>query len=343
MAISLNEVYVVQTTGSHLYQSREQILKGLTYTGPALFSVFSGASRQAGDLPPYLAAAAAIESRAFPVFTYDPSAGEDWASRFTLNANPQMELDWPVHTLAYEDEDSQRVSEDIAFTLVDFVALDRRYAKHLARVPRANWNGNMIPVSESLTPRPGDQEGQLERVPCVLMVDRNQTLQKVLVDEKLIREARRCREIWHSLQELGGIHNSHAERQLALERKARTEPEPREPDRVAPAPGTLPAAPGAAVRAEAPSPEVPQEPSSDEPYIETPRCTTCNECTQINGKMFVYNENRQAYIANPDAGTYAQLVEAAESCQVSIIHPGKPRNPSEPGLEELLKRAEVFR
>jgi hypothetical protein len=42
------------------------------------------------------------------------------------------------------------------------------------------------------------------------------------------------------------------------------------------------------------------------------------------------------------AGTYRQLVEAAESCQVSVIHPGKPRNPKEAGLDELLKRAELF-
>ena len=59
--------------------------------------------------------------------------------------------------------------------------------------------------------------------------------------------------------------------------------------------------------------------------------------------MFAYNDNKQAYIKNPDAGTYAQLVEAAESCQVSIIHPGKPRNPDEPGVAELLQRAESFR
>jgi ferredoxin len=78
--------------------------------------------------------------------------------------------------------------------------------------------------------------------------------------------------------------------------------------------------------------------SAHEAYIETRRCTTCNECTQINDKMFAYNEEKQAYIANPDAGTYAQIVEAAESYQVSIIHPGKPRNPSEPGIEELLGR-----
>ncbi len=57
---------------------------------------------------------------------------------------------------------------------------------------------------------------------------------------------------------------------------------------------------------------------------------------------FTYNANQQSYIADINAGTYAQLVEAAESCQVAIIHPGKPRNPNEPGLEELLKRAEAF-
>jgi hypothetical protein len=58
--------------------------------------------------------------------------------------------------------------------------------------------------------------------------------------------------------------------------------------------------------------------------------------------MFVYNENKQAYIADPDAGTFRQLVEAAEGCQVGIIHPGKPRNPKEPGLDDLIARAEPF-
>jgi hypothetical protein len=50
----------------------------------------------------------------------------------------------------------------------------------------------------------------------------------------------------------------------------------------------------------------------------------------------------QAYIADPDAGTFRQIVEAAESCQVSIIHPGQPREPNEPNLEDLTARAEPF-
>jgi hypothetical protein len=66
------------------------------------------------------------------------------------------------------------------------------------------------------------------------------------------------------------------------------------------------------------------------------------ECIQINDKMFGYDANKQASIGNPDAGTYRQLVKAAESCQVSIIHPGKPRNPDAQGLEELKARAEPY-
>ncbi|MDP1733448.1 MAG: hypothetical protein Q8L44_03695 [Sulfuritalea sp.] len=344
MAIGLNEVYVLQSSSSNLYRFRERLLRGLNYRGPALFSIFSGASGTASGLPPYLMSAAAMESRVFPAFTYDPSAGPNWASRFYLEANPQVDLDWPIQGFAYEDELHQRVSEDLAFTLVDFVASDRRYARHLARVPRQKWNGSMIPVDESLT---RERKGLPDKVPSLLMVDADNVLQKVIVDERLIREARRCREMWHSLQELGGVHNSHAERLLARERKAWEERMQQEAEALAaatPAAVSTPAqialaTPGLVAAAAEQEPER----SPDEAYIETARCSTCDECTQINKQMFAYDGNKQAYIADINAGTYAQLVEAAESCQVSVIHPGKPRNPKEPGLEELLKRAEPFR
>lgn len=336
MAIGLNEVYVLQSSSSNLFQFQDRILKGLTYRGPALFSVFSGVSGETSGLPPYLTAAAAMESRAFPAFSYDPSAGPDWASRFSLEANPQVERDWPVQSFSYEDPEHQRVSENLAFTFVDFAAADRRYAKYLARTPRVQWNDNMIPVEESLR---GERAGLPDKVPSLLMVDGDNMLQKVIVDQRLIREARRCREMWRSLQELGGVHNSHAEKLLARERKAWEERMRQEAETQAPV-AAAPAAPVASASASAPPAE--PERSPGEAYIETARCSSCNECIQINGKMFAYDANQQAYIADISAGTYAQLVQAAESCQVSIIHPGQPRNPQEPGLEELQKRAEPF-
>jgi pyruvate-ferredoxin/flavodoxin oxidoreductase len=79
-----------------------------------------------------------------------------------------------------------------------------------------------------------------------------------------------------------------------------------------------------------------------DPFIDSARCTSCNECTNLNGKMFGYNANKQATIKDADAGTFQQLVVAAERCPVGIIHPGTPRNAKEKDLAKWLKRAEPF-
>jgi pyruvate-ferredoxin/flavodoxin oxidoreductase len=79
-----------------------------------------------------------------------------------------------------------------------------------------------------------------------------------------------------------------------------------------------------------------------EAYIETARCTTCNECTTLNSRMFAYNESKQAYIKDARAGTFAELVTAAERCPAGLIHPGTPLNPKEKNLEKWIKRAEAF-
>jgi len=89
-------------------------------------------------------------------------------------------------------------------------------------------------------------------------------------------------------------------------------------------------------------PEKVEEVVFDDPWIDSDMCTSCNDCLNINTVLFVYNESKQAVLGDLNSGTYAQLVEGAEICPVHCIHPGKPRNPDEPGLEELIKRAEPF-
>jgi len=79
-----------------------------------------------------------------------------------------------------------------------------------------------------------------------------------------------------------------------------------------------------------------------DPYIETARCTSCNECININKKMFAYNDAKQAYIKDPKAGTFAELVQAAERCTAKIIHPGTPLNPKERDIEKWIERAKPF-
>jgi len=57
----------------------------------------------------------------------------------------------------------------------------------------------------------------------------------------------------------------------------------------------------------------------------------------------VHAENLAYRIPEANVVAVADVfVEAAEKCQVAIIHPGKPTNPDEPGVEELIQRAAAF-
>lgn len=330
-ATSLGGVFVLQAPGSELFRLRARLDAGLRHRGPALFSVFAGIDAPAANLAPYLTAATALRSRAFPAFSYDPLAGDNMAARFSFEDDPHPEADWPVAPLEYSDEQMQRVVEQAAFTFADFALCDARYSSHFARVPRNRWNSSMVPVAEWLSL---DREAAAQSVPCLLAVDGDNVLHRVLVDERLAQSVRRCLTLWHRLQELGGIHNSYAAIALAREK---------EKIGVGPAPEPTPAPVPAAVAeaAASPAPDAPQR-DPDQPWIETARCPSCNECKLINDKLFLYDANKQAYLGELKSGTYRQMVEAAESCQVSIIHPGKPWNPNEPGLAELIERAQPF-
>lgn len=338
-AMGLGGMFVLQAPSANLVALRARIEQGLACRGPALFSVFARDEGPAGDLPAYLYAAAAMQSRAFPSFSYDAAAGANWAERFSLENNPQPDGDWPVETLDYADAAQQRASLPTAFTFADFMLCDARQAAHFALVPPAHWHADMVPVADWLAL---DEAEAARRLPYVLAVDAQDALQRVLVDAKLIHATQRCLLLWRRLQEHGGVHDSHAERLLAREKAAwQAAQQHATQAAVAGAAGTATPAPAEAAPPAAPD-AMPAH-SRDEAWIDTARCPSCNECQLINDRMFGYDERKQAYIKDLAAGTYRQLVEAAESCQVAIIHPGKPRDPLEPGLEELLARAEAFR
>jgi ferredoxin len=100
----------------------------------------------------------------------------------------------------------------------------------------------------------------------------------------------------------------------------------------------VPAAP-----AVAPGPALaPPAASIEQPYIDSALCTTCNECTNLNGKMFKYNADKQAYLADASAGSYEQLVRAAAKCPARCIHPGKPRPEDRSATAAVVARAAAY-
>jgi hypothetical protein len=348
MAMGLNHPFVLQTTSSNLSQMAESIARGLASPGPALFSFFSPSEDCYPGIPPYLVAAAALESRAFPALVFDPGKGESWASSFTLEGNPAPDLAWTAHSFAYETEAMQPVTETLAFTVIDFLALDPKFTDSFLQISRNQWNDCMVPIEEYLDT---DDLTNLERLPFILMVSPDDRLHRVVVKSAALPIARRCARVWQSLQELGGINNSHAQRALEQERrdweaeKRKLSEEVNGPaaSQNGPPPGHHAPAADAETHLQNRQDESAPAVSPDEAYIETARCSSCNECTNRNNRMFKYNENKQAFIADLRAGTYRQLVESAEACKLAIIHTGKPWDPNEPGLDDLLRRAEPFR
>ncbi len=322
-AMALGGMVVLQSASANLYALRERIAHGLCARGPALFSIYTGSALAASALPRYLSSAAAMQSRAFPAFSYDALAGTNWATRFSLENNPQLEDDWSVQPLDHADQALQRCSLPCAFTFADFILCDPRWAGHFALVPAERWGADMLPVADWLTL---DDAQAARQVPYVWAVDADDALQRVIVDARLMQATRRCLLLWQRLQEHGGVHASQADRLRGREQAP-----------VAMAAEAAPAAPAVDAGAE------PAVRSRDEAWVDTARCPSCNECQLINDRLFGYDAKKQAYIKDLSAGSYRQLVEAAESCQVAIIHPGAPRDPNEPGLQDLLARAEPFR
>ena len=78
------------------------------------------------------------------------------------------------------------------------------------------------------------------------------------------------------------------------------------------------------------------------PWIDTDKCTSCDECIKLNANLFAYNDQKKATIKDPLGGPYKDLVKAAERCTARVIHPGLPKDRSEKDIAKWIKRAEKF-
>jgi len=328
-----------------------------------------------------LLAEAALQGRACPDFLYDPDAGPSWADRLDIDGNPDPENAWPVHRIAYLEDETERTLET-AFTFADAVALEPAYLRHVRTIPRVAWQDDVqVPLAEyvaNFEPGKGARE-----IPFLWVVDDGGMLQRAVVTRELALACRDRLRGWRVLQELGGFENAYAERAAAAAREAALAEAARERDELVQAhaealarargegaresmerlaaalvKGNVTAAVAPAPTAVAPdavAPEVAAEPaepeeapeeeealSFDEPYIDTILCTSCNECTKLNSRLFQYNADKQAFVADAAAGTFADLVKAAVLCPAKCIHPGKPRSDDATATPELIKRAAEF-
>jgi pyruvate-ferredoxin/flavodoxin oxidoreductase len=335
--------YVMQSTIAHPNHMIEGFIQGLKARRPALFNLYSTCQPEhgIGDDMSSAQSKLAVESRAYPLFRYNPDAGKTLQECIDLEGNPQMDQDWPTYKIKYLENGVEREME-MPLTFADFAITETRFRKHFRVAPPDTWNENMVPLAQFLDMEEGEREGHF---PYVWMVDKEQQLMRLLVAQPIVESCEDRRDFWTMLRSLAGADRPSTESVVEQARR----------DVVGKILSGLMQMAGesgeglAAFSAEAaPSAASSVTPSAGAgggylaPWIDTADCTSCDECIQINPKIFEYNPQKKAVIKSAEAGPYKDLVKAAERCTARVIHPGLPRNRSEKDIEKWIKRGEKY-
>ncbi len=340
--------FVLQGSISHMSHLLEGYIDGLNSHRPALFNIYAVCQPEHGvpDDSSEHQSRLAVESRAYPLFRYDPDAGTTFAECCSIEGNPNLEDDWISWAVQYQDEAGKEQRMEVPMTFADFAMTEGRFRKHFRKAPPETWNDSMVPLHEFLDLEVDDREGKF---PFIWGVDGKNRLMRALVSHELVLSCEERRGFWRQLRGLVGLDNTFDE--AAVRQQAQAEiAQKLTSSLLALAMGGA----GAGVLADfAPSQGgngtgvaaagAPTAAGGWEPvWIDSPECTACDECMNINPKLFAYNAQKQAIVLDPKAGPFKDIVKAAEKCTASCIHPGTPFNPAEKDVDKLITRAAKY-
>ncbi len=121
IALMHPHVFVAQTTPAFINHFYRAVMEANAFPGPAVIVSYATCQPEhgVGDDQAAEHAKLAVESRAFPLFIYDPRKGERFRDRLDLKGNPAMKEDWYLNP---------KTGEPIDF--IYFARTEGRFAKH---------------------------------------------------------------------------------------------------------------------------------------------------------------------------------------------------------------------
>jgi pyruvate-ferredoxin/flavodoxin oxidoreductase len=349
IAMAHRTAYVMQSTIAHPNHMIEGFIEGLLAKRPALFNCYTSCQPEhgIGDDMGHHQAKLAVESRAYPLFRYHPDHGVKPEDCFELEGNPDLQTDWPTYPLNY-DEGGREKHLQLPMTFADFAITETRFRKHFRMAPADTWHENMVPLAKFIELEPAERDGKF---PFIWTVDRKQQLSRLLVDQTMVRSTEDRRDFWHMLKAIAGTDKPTVDME-ALTNTIRQEviakisqgmmqwitgSEKTGEQSIAPAISEALQSAGASAQ-----PSTATAGNYMAPWIDSEECTACDECTKINSNIFAYNDDKHAYIKDPNGGPYKDLVKAAEKCTAQIIHPGLPKNRNDKDIDKWIERGKKY-
>ncbi|MBX7259097.1 MAG: 2-oxoacid:acceptor oxidoreductase family protein [Candidatus Hydrogenedentes bacterium] len=367
IAMAHRTSYVLQGSVANTAHLIEGFIRGLNSRRPALFNVHCPCMPEHGiadDLGKHQAKLA-LESRAYPIYMFNPDLGRTWKECLNLDGNPAQDNVWPTYTLTYVDENGEPGKMELPLTFADFAITEARFRKHFKTAPRDTWNENMVPIAEYLEMSKDDREGKF---PFVWAVDRRNRLARVIVAEPLVLASEDRRDFWGLLRSLAGVGKVVDVDAIKVQAKMEAVQQlttgllqlmggagngatlPVAMLASAPVMEAAPQSAGAdngsaaatTAQQAAPAAAAASGDGAMDPILDSSACTGCGECVLVNPKVFAWNDKKQAYIKDGKAGPFRDLVKAAEKCAARAIRPGMPKDRSEKDVEKLIKRAAKY-
>jgi pyruvate-ferredoxin/flavodoxin oxidoreductase len=179
------------------------LLRGLASRRPAIFNVYTPCQTEHGipDDASEHNARLALESRAVPFMIYDPDAGPSLTDRLDLEGNPSVDQDWPSYELHYKDENGKDQMMVLPMTIADWAATEFRFAKQFKFLNPAKFDGELVPYHEYIKLSYEDRAG---KSPFIYFLNKDKTLNRLLVAEELVSLGEERLDFWSELREMSG-------------------------------------------------------------------------------------------------------------------------------------------
>lgn len=333
--------YVMQGTIAHVNHLIESYIDGLNSRRPALFNIYAVCPPEhgVGDDKSVDQSKLAVESRAYPLFRFDPDLGTTFNETVSLEGNPALDQDWPTYTLKYKNEAGAEQSMTLPMTFADFAATEARFLKQFKKAPPETWNDNMVMLADFIQLDDDEREGKF---PFIWAVDQKNRLMRLLVTEDLVRSTEERLQFWRQLRNIAGLDAKPAADTSDIAARVRAELLAKITASLGMSgsdAGTGAVSPALTLGAES---DAGNDADYEPVWVESPECTACDECINLAPKTFAYNDQKLAIVIDPKGAKFADIVKSAEKCTAGCIHPGTPWNMSEPGIEKLKARAAKY-
>jgi pyruvate ferredoxin oxidoreductase beta subunit len=114
------DAYVAQVAASNINHLYKAMMEANAYPGPAVVIAYTPCMPEhvIPDDAANRQAKLAVDSRAFPLFTYDPRRGTRLSERLSLQGNPATKEDWT------------KSPDGATFDFISFARTEGRFEKH---------------------------------------------------------------------------------------------------------------------------------------------------------------------------------------------------------------------